>query len=118
MTLCIGCTDTEAASLTADSAVTVPRRAMSTEYSTFGEKQPQTTFFNVEESALKILRHGETAAAFAGDASPIMISFTTTSMLHVSGLPERRLTTRGQVHTRDEIWKLCSPTTMAAGRTL
>lgn len=71
MTLCVGFIDSEAVYLTADSAVTVPHRPLNTEYSTFGEKQPQTPVFNVEESALKILRHGETAAAFAGDASPI-----------------------------------------------
>ncbi|ODM76726.1 hypothetical protein [Bradyrhizobium elkanii] len=71
MTLCVGFTDSKAVYLTADSAVTGPSRPASTEFSTFGEKQPQTPAFTVEESALKILKHGDTAAAFAGDASPI-----------------------------------------------
>jgi len=71
MTLCVGWVDSEAAYLTADSAVTKSPRDLNNEYSTFGEKQPQTDTFTVEESALKIYRHEDTAAAFSGDASPI-----------------------------------------------
>jgi hypothetical protein len=71
MTLCVGWIDSEAAYLTADSAVTKPPRDLNNEYSTFGEKQPQTAAFTVEESALKIYRHKDSAAAFAGDPSPI-----------------------------------------------
>jgi hypothetical protein len=71
MTLCVGWVDSEAVYLTADSAVTKPPRDLNNEYSTFGEKQPQTATFTAEESALKIFRHENSAAAFAGDASPI-----------------------------------------------
>jgi hypothetical protein len=71
MTLCVGWVDAEAVYLTADSAVTVAPRELNSEYSSFGEKQPANSIGNVEESALKILRHQNTAAAFAGDASPI-----------------------------------------------
>jgi hypothetical protein len=71
MTLCIGWTDSDAVYLTADSAVTVGPRALRNDYSSFGEKQPASSIGNVEESALKILRHRNTAATFAGDAPPI-----------------------------------------------
>jgi len=75
MTLCVGWIDSDAVYLTADSAVTAlgKTRIAGRDYSSFGEKQYQSPQGNVtvEESALKIFRHQNTAAAFAGDASPI-----------------------------------------------
>ncbi|MBR1250019.1 hypothetical protein JQ609_24225 [Bradyrhizobium sp. AUGA SZCCT0169] len=73
MTLCVGWVDAEAVYLTADSAVTAPgkSRISGGDYSSFGEKQYQSAEGTVEESALKIFRHQDSAATFSGNASPI-----------------------------------------------
>src|SRR5438552_8488893 len=67
MTICIGYVDSEAVYLTADSAVTSGQR-LSHSFSSFGELQRNEAGITIQEAALKIMRHGNVAAAFAGDA--------------------------------------------------
>jgi hypothetical protein len=72
MTICLGWRDNNAVYLAADSAVTkkshhpIDHRGQA--YTTFGELQHYEEKVSVEETSLKILRHGNTAAVFAGDA--------------------------------------------------
>src|SRR6266702_3199533 len=72
MTLCVGCVDSGAVYLAADSAVSrlgLPARTLSDGYSSFGELQYRSPIKTVEESVLKILRHQTVAAAFSGEVS-------------------------------------------------
>ena len=70
--------DSEAVYLAADSAVSRlgNPRILRHDYSSFGEMQYQGSVRTVEESALKILRHQNVAAAFSGDVSGMNDLFT------------------------------------------
>lgn len=67
MTICVGWVRDNEVFLIADSAVTRSTPATTTS-SLFGERHENRPGLSVEESALKIFRWQETAAAFAGDA--------------------------------------------------
>jgi hypothetical protein len=68
MTICIGWTNDRAVYLASDSAVT-GNFPVAAEYSSFGEKHSQLGDLAIQEGALKIMRHQNSAVAFSGDAN-------------------------------------------------
>jgi hypothetical protein len=68
MTVCVGLRDQDAVYLIADSAVTTNPAGLTTPRSTFGELHYSDRGRSVKESALKVFRHGSTAATFCGNA--------------------------------------------------
>ena len=80
MTICIGWKDANAVYLAADSAVT-SSRSLTAARTSFGELHYADGSRSVEESALKIFRHGSTAATFCGSAEVAREIFATYSSI-------------------------------------
>jgi hypothetical protein len=98
MTLCIAWLRNDHVYLVADSAVTSNDRPYN-QHSRFGERSHFKIGEHVEERALKIFRHQDSAIAFAGDADLAREIFSTFKNLSSSFLPIQSIISAWESHT-------------------